>query len=188
MKKKSIIILIAVVAVIVIIAGSLISTYNGLNTLRSDVEAAEGTISTQLQRRSDLIPNLVNTVKGYAAHETEVFTAIADARSKLSGANTLEEQAAANDELSSAISRLLVVVEQYPTLKADASFVALQDQLEGTENRIAQARNDYNEVVKTFNTKIRSFPTSIFAGMFGFSEYSYFEANEGATQVPDVNF
>lgn len=188
MKKKSVIILVAILAVVVIIAGSLISTYNGLNSLRSDVESAQATISTQLQRRSDLIPNLVNTVKGYAAHETEVFTAIADARSKLSGADTIEEQAEANSELSSAISRLLVVVEQYPTLKADASFVALQDQLEGTENRIAQARNDYNEVVKAFNTKIRSFPTNIFAGMLGFSEYSYFEADASANEVPDVTF
>lgn len=188
MKKKSVIILVAILAVVVILVGSLISTYNGLNSLRSDVEEAQAQISTQLQRRSDLIPNLVSTVKGYAEHEKEVFTAIADARSKLSGANTITEQAAANDELSSAISRLLVVVEQYPTLKADTNFIALQDQLEGTENRIATARNDYNEKVKEFNKKIRSFPTNIIAGMFGFSEYSYFEADASANQVPNVSF
>lgn len=187
MKKKTIIIIV-VIAVIVLIAGSLISTYNGLNSLSSDVEESQAQISTQLQRRSDLIPNLVSTVKGYAEHEKEVFTALADARSKLSGANTISEQAAANDELSSAISRLLVVVEQYPTLKADANFIALQDQLEGTENRIATARNDYNEDVKEFNKKIRSFPTNIIAGMFGFSEFSYFEADASANQVPNVSF
>lgn len=187
MKKKTII-LIAIIAVVVIIAGSFISTYNGLNTLRSEVEESQAKISTQLQRRSTLIPNLVETVKGYAAHETEVFTALADARSKLNSASTPSEQAAANDEFNSAISRLLVVVEQYPTLKADTSFIRLQDQLEGTENRIATARNDYNEDVKAFNTKIRSFPTNILAGMFGFSEFEYFEASENANQVPNVNF
>lgn len=187
MKKKTIT-LIAIIAVVIIIAGSFISTYNGLNTLRSEVEESQAKISTQLQRRSDLIPNLVETVKGYAAHETEVFTALADARSKLNSASTPAEQAAANDEFNSAISRLLVVVEQYPTLKADANFITLQDQLEGTENRIATARNDYNEDVKAFNTKIRSFPTNILAGMFGFSEFEYFEASESANQVPNVNF
>ena len=187
MKKKTII-LIVIIAVIVLIASSLISTYNGLNNLRSEVEGSKAQISTQLQRRSDLIPNLVETVKGYAAHESEVFTALADARSKLNSASTTAEQAAANDELSSAISRLLVIVEQYPTLKADSSFIALQDQLEGTENRIATARTDYNEDVKAFNNKIRSFPTNILSGILGFSEFEYFQASENANQVPSVNF
>ena len=131
---------------------------------------------------------MVNTVKGFAAHETEVYTAIADARSKLQGASTESEKAAANDELSSSLSRLLLIVENYPQLKSDTNFINLQDELAGTENRIAQARNSYNESVNEYNTKIKNFPTVIVAKMFGFSEAEYFKASEKAKDAPTVSF
>ena len=174
--------------VVVILVSSVSSTYNSLVSLEANVETKQAQISTQLQRRSDLIPNLVNTVKGYAAHENEVYTAISDARSKLAGADTVEELSEADSQLSSALSRLLVVVENYPQLKASENFIALQDQLEGTENRIATARNDYNSAAKEYNTKIRKFPSNIFAGLFGFEKVDYFEAQEGAEQNPEVSF
>ncbi len=187
MKKKGIVI-IAVIAVIVIIAGSLIGSYNSLVNLEEGTNAAFSDIQVQLQRRSDLIPNLVNTVKGYAAHETEVYTAVSDARAKLAGAATVEETAAANGELSSALSRLLAISEAYPELKANENFLSLQDELAGTENRIGVARKDYNDKVQNYNVKIRSFPTSILAGMFGFDKKELFAADEGAQSVPSVNF
>lgn len=187
MKKKGIVI-IAVIAVIVIIAGSLIGSYNSLVNLEEGMNAAFSDIQVQLQRRSDLIPNLVNTVKGYAAHETEVYTAVSDARAKLAGAATVEETAAANGELSSALSRLLAISEAYPELKANENFLSLQDELAGTENRIGVARKDYNDKVQNYNVKIRSFPTSILAGMFGFDKKELFAADEGAQSVPSVNF
>lgn len=187
MKKKGIII-IAVIAVIVIIAGSLIKGYNGLVSLEASTDTAYADIQVQLQRRSDLIPNLVNTVKGYAAHETEVYTAVSDARAKLAGASTVEETAQANGELSSALSRLLAISEAYPELKANENFLSLQDELAGTENRIGVARKDYNETVQKYNVKIRSFPTSIFANMLGFEKKELFAADEGAQNAPSVSF
>ncbi len=188
-KRTKLFVILGVIALVVIIlVSSVTSTYNSLVSLETEVETKQAQISTQLQRRSDLIPNLVNTVKGYAAHENEVYTAIADARSKLAGANTVEELSEADSQLSSALSRLLVVVENYPQLKASENFIALQDQLEGTENRIATARNDYNKAAKTYNTKIRKFPSNIFAGMFGFEKADYFEAEEGAEKNPEVSF
>lgn len=156
-----------------------------------DVQNKASAIETQLQRRSDLIPNFVATVKGYAAHEEEVYTAIADARAKLSGAIEKDDMASvseANSELDSALSRLLVVVENYPELKANENFIALQDELAGTENRIAKAREDYNDEVKSYNKKIKSFPNSIIANMGGFDEAVYFEAAEGTKAVPTVDF
>lgn len=187
MKKKGVII-IAVIAVIVIIAGALISGYNGLIKLEEDTNASYSDVQVQLQRRSDLIPNLVNTVKGYAAHETEVFTAVSDARAKLAGATTPEETIQADSELSSALSRLLAISEAYPELKANENFLSLQDELAGTENRISVARRDYNEVVRKYNVKIRSFPTSIFANMLGFETKEQFAADEGAQDAPSVSF
>jgi LemA protein len=186
--KKGLIIALAVIAVIAIFAGSIVSSYNSLVDERETVTNAQANIQTMLQRRADLIPNLVNTVKGYAAHEEEVYTAIADARSKLSGATTVDEMEKANSELDSAISRLLVVVENYPELKADTQFINLQDELAGSENRISVARKDYNDVAKAYNTHIKKFPANIIASMFNFEQAEYFEASSEAQTAPSVNF
>ncbi|MFR2182831.1 MAG: LemA family protein, partial [Hominilimicola sp.] len=142
MKKKGVIIGV-IIAVIVIIAVSIIGSYNGLISLEESTNTAYSDIQVQLQRRMDLVPNLVNTVKGYAAHETEVFTAVSDARAKLAGAGTVEEASEANEELSSALSRLIAISESYPELKSNENFLSLQDELAGTENRIGVARKDY---------------------------------------------
>jgi len=178
----------AFVLVIVLIVGWGVSTYNGIVKAETEVEEKASTIQTQLQRRSDLIPNLVETVKAYASHEKEIFTEIAEARAKLNGATTLEEQAEADAELSSALSRLMVIVENYPELKANQNFIGLQDQLENTENRIAVARKDYNEAVKEYNYRIRRFPSSIIASMFGFEKAKSFEGKSGIDNPPDVSF
>ena len=189
MKNKKLWIILAVVAVLIIaIIASLVGTYNGLVEKKAEVDQKFAQVQTVLQRRSDLIPNLVSTVKGYAAHEESVYTAIADARAALSGAKTPEEAAAANGELDSAISRLLVVVENYPDLKSNANFIALQDELAGAENRISTERGRYNEAVKEYNTAIKRFPNNIFAGMFGFTAADYFEADDDAQKVPEVSF
>ncbi|WP_027087547.1 LemA family protein [Cohnella panacarvi] len=180
--------LLIVGAIVVVIILAAVSSYNKLVSADTAADNAFASIDTQLQRREDVIPNLVNTVKGYAAHEKEVFTAIADARSKLAGATTPEQVSDANAELESALSRLLVIVENYPTLKADAQFTRLMDELAGTENRIAVARQDYNNAVTSYNTRIRKFPSSIFAGMFGFEKKALFKAKPGAETVPEVNF
>lgn len=186
--KKGTIILIAVIAVIAIIAFSCVGTYNSLVEQRENVDTQYSAIETQLQRRIDLIPNIVNTVKGYAAHESEVFGAVSDARARLAGASTKEEAAEADSELTSAVSRLLMIAENYPDLKADTQFTALTDELAGTENRIAVARKDYNDAAKTYNTQIKTFPKVIIANLFGFEKAEYFEAAEGAKSAPQVNF
>ena len=173
MKKKGVIIGV-IIAVIVIIAVSIIGSYNGLISLEESTNTAYSDIQVQLQRRMDLVPNLVNTVKGYAAHETEVFTAVSDARAKLAGAGTVEE--------ASAIS------ESYPELKSNENFLSLQDELAGTENRIGVARKDYNDAVQKYNVKIRSFPTNIFANMLGFEKKQQFEADSAAQSAPSVSF
>lgn len=187
MKKKSII-PIVIVAVIVLIVLFCVSGYNGLIRLEESTETAFADVQVQLQRRNDLIPNLVNTVKGYAAHETEVFTAVSDARAKLAGASTVEEVNAAEGDMNSALSRLLAISENYPELKSNENFLSLQDELAGTENRISTSRRDYNQVVQKYNVKIRSFPTNIFANMLGFERKTLFEADESAQSVPSVNF
>lgn len=186
--KKGWIIAIAVVVVLVIIGGFLISNYNSLVSAQEGLNSQLANIDTQLQRRNDLIPNLVSTVQGYTDHENEVLTQIADARSKLAGASTTAEKSAADTELTSALSRLLVVVENYPELKADTQFTALSDELAGTENRIAVARQDYNDAARTYNTMIKRFPKVLFANLFGFDEAVYFEAQEGAETAPEVSF
>ncbi|MDT8902439.1 LemA family protein [Anaeroselena agilis] len=183
--NKSLWIVIAVVALLVVFG---ISSYNGLVGMNENVNGKWSQIENMLQRRADLIPNLVSTVKGYAAHEQQAIAAVADARAKLAGAAGPAAKAQANGELNTALSRLLVVVENYPNLKADKNFRALMDELSGTENRIAVARKDYNDAVQGYNTKIRSFPTTIFAGMMGFGPKEYFRAEEGAKQVPQVKF
>ncbi len=186
--KKGLIVVIAIIAVVAIFGGSLVSSYNGLVEKQAIVENADSQIQVQLQRRADLIPNLVNTVKGYAEHEEGVYTALAEARAKLNSASTPEEYTEANESFESALSRLLVVVENYPELKADANFVALQDQLEGTENRISTARKDYNDVATEYNTSIKKFPTVIFAGIMGFEKVDLFEATDESQTVPTVDF
>ncbi|MEL7563565.1 MAG: LemA family protein [Dehalobacterium sp.] len=162
--------------------------YNGLVTLNENVDSQWSQVENQLQRRADLIPNLVATVKGYAAQEQTIFTAVAEARSKLLNAQGPADSAEANGELTSALGRLLAISEAYPQLKSDANFRQLQDELAGTENRIATARKDYNDSVQVFNTKIKKFPTNIFAGILGFDEKEYFQAEEGAKDVPKVEF
>ena len=186
--KKGTIILILIIAVLAVVILPAVSSYNRLVALSEDVETALSQIDNQLQRRNDLIPNLVNTVKGYAAHEEEIFTRIADARSRLIGAGSLEEKAEASEELSGALSRLLAIAENYPELKANENFRQLADELAGTENRIATARRDYNNAARVYNTTIRRFPTVILANVFGFERYEYFEADESARQAPEVNF
>lgn len=175
-------------ALIVIVGFTLMSSYNNFVTLEEDVDQSYAQIENQLQRRLDLIPNLVNTVKGYTTHEKEVITAISDARARLAGANTPEEEATANGELSSALSRLLVVVENYPDLKADKQFTQLMDELAGTENRISVARKDYNDQVAIFNKKVKRFPGAIVAKITGFDEKEYFKADPKATEAPEVDF
>ncbi len=193
MKKSTIIII--VVAVIAIVWG--ITGYNGLVGMDEGVQTKWADVETQYQRRADLIPNLVNTVKGYAAHESETLQAVVEARAKATSVNIdptnmSAEQIAnfqkAQDGVSSALGRLLVTVEKYPDLKANENFKELQTQLEGTENRISVARRDYNEAARKYNTTLRSFPKNILAGMFGFEKKAYFEAQEGSEQAPTVQF
>ena len=180
--------LIAIVAVVVIAAVLIVPKYNSLVTGEEKVDGAWAQVENQLQRRFDLIPNLVNTVKGYANHEEEVFTQIANARTEYGNASTVEDAAAANDDLSSALSRLLVIVENYPELKADVQFTRLMDELAGTENRLAVARKDYNDTVQTFNGDVRRFPGNLIAGMFGFEKKDYFEIKDCVEESPTVDF
>ncbi len=188
-KKARGLVIVGIIVVIILIIGSwYIRTRNTLVTMEEQIDAAWSEVDNQLQRRSDLIPNLVATVKGFAAHEEEVFTRIAEARSKLAGAGTVEEKAAGSAELESALSRLLVVVESYPELKANENFIRLQDELAGTENRLTVARKRYNDSVKEFNTRIRMFPGSMVAGAMGFEKKPYFEISQEAREAPKVSF
>ena len=200
--KKSTIIILGVVAVIFIIALSLygwwVRTYNGFVQSDEGVKQAWGQVQNQYQRRSDLIPNLVEVVKGYATHESDVFEKVAEARSSvgkltvtpevLNDPQMFKRFQEAQGAMSSALSRLLAVAENYPQLKANENFLQLQAQLEGTENRIATERRRFNEIVQDFNTRIRIFPSSLIAGMSGFTQKQYFEAEPGADKAPKVNF
>jgi len=168
--------------------GAVKGTYNSLVAMDERVKGDWAQVENQLQRRYDLIPNLVNTVKGYAEQEKEVFTAVTEARSRVGGAGTVPEKIEANNELAGALSRLLVVMENYPELKSNQNFLRLQDELAGTENRIAVERRRYNEAVVAFNTKLRTFPTVLIAGMLGFEKAELFEAPEAAAEAPKVEF
>jgi LemA protein len=183
--STTLIVILVIIAAIVI---GVFSSYNGLVSMDENVNSMWSQIDNQLQRRADLIPNLVETVKGYASHEEKIFTEVTRAREKLVGAQGVEDKAQADAELSGALSRLLAIVENYPTLKADANFMQLADELAGTENRISVARMDYNNAVQLYNSKIRRFPTVVIAGMLGFEKKEYFKAEEGAKQVPNVDF
>lgn len=180
--------LIAIVAIMALLVLSIMGSYNGLVTKEEQVNNKWSQIEAQLTRRADLIPNLVQTVKGYAQHEEAIFTEIADARARLAGAGSTSERITAENELTGTLSRLLAIAENYPNLKADANFRQLQDELAGTENRIAVARKDYNDVVTIFNSNVRRFPTVLIANLLGFDQKVYFEAPPGATDVPQVNF
>ncbi|MDD3012824.1 MAG: LemA family protein [Candidatus Gastranaerophilales bacterium] len=191
MNKKLWIILGVVAFMAFAMVGNFVGTFNGLQLMDETVNSSWAQVENQLQRRGDLIPNLVNTVKGYATHEKTVFTNIADARAKLSGAvakGNVKNINQANSEFTGALSRLLAIAENYPQLKADKSFMALQDELAGTENRLAVARMDYNEAVKTLDGSIRTFPTNVVASIAGIKEREYFKVKESKKEVPQVKF
>ncbi|MDO8879637.1 MAG: LemA family protein [Coriobacteriia bacterium] len=185
MKKSGIIIGLVVLA---IVAMSLIGTYNRLVNLDNEVETQWAQIDNQLKRRADLIPNLVNTVKGFAAQEKDIMTAIADSRARLAGAASPAEAAEADAELTGALGRLLVIVENYPDLKSDQTFIRLMDELSGTENRISVARKDYNETVRDYNLAVRTFPTNLIAPIMGFEKAEFFEISESDRETPEVDF
>ena len=182
-------ILIGLLAVVLIVGVAIASIYNGIVTKHETITAKWAQVENQLQRRNDLIPNLVNTVKGYAAHEKTVLEDVTNARSKWTNAATLDDKVKAASQMDSAISRLLLVVENYPQLKADQTFLQLMDELSGTENRVAVERMRYNESVRDYNVTVRRFPANIVAGMFGYKVATeYFKAEEKAKTVPEVKF
>ena len=183
-----IVVLVVVVLIVLGVYGAVKGTYNTLVAMDERVKGDWAQVENQLQRRFDLVPNLVNTVKGYAEQEKEVFTAVTEARSRVGGAGTVPEKIEANNELAGALSRLLVVMENYPELKSNQNFLRLQDELAGTENRIAVERRRYNEAVVAFNTRLRTFPTVLIAGMLGFEKAELFEAPEAAAEAPKVEF
>lgn len=195
--KKGLIIIVVFVAVIGLIAAWIGSSYNSMVSIDEGVKSQWGNVQNAYQRRSDLIPNLVNTVKGYAQHEQKTLTDVMNARAnatqmKISPdqltSENLQKFQQAQGELSNALGRLMMVREAYPDLKANQNFIALQDELAGTENRISTERNRFNELAKAYNTTIRKFPKNIIAGIFGFSQKAYFEADQAAQQAPKVEF
>jgi len=186
---KTVLIIVGILILLLVIPYSYLKgTYNSLVTMDEGVKGAWAQVENQLQRRYDLIPNLVETVKGFASQEREVFIKVAEARSKVAGAGSINDKIEANNQLSSALSRLLVVVERYPELKSNTNFIRLQDELAGTENRIAVERRRFNETVRAYNTKIRSFPTNLIAGMFGFEKATFFEVPKERQEAPQVRF
>jgi len=198
--SKGVLITIVVLAVIAFAVIGLVGRYNSVVGLQEGVDGQWGNVENAYQRRADLIPNLVETVKGYASHERETFTAVTEARARatqitaeitpeaLNDPRLLQQFQQAQDGLSSALGRLMVVVERYPELKANQNFLELQDELEGTENRIAVERRRFNQAAREYNTTIRRFPTNVIAGMFGFDKRAYFEAAPGADEAPTVDF
>lgn len=187
--QKTLLIVVGILVLVVAIPLFYVwGTYNRLVTMDESVKSAWAQVENQLQRRYDLIPNYVETVKGYAAHEKELFIKVTEARSRVGGATSIPDKIQANNTLSAALSRLLVVVERYPELKANANFIRLQDELAGTENRIAVERRRYNETVRAYNILIRSFPTNMLAGMFGFEKAAFFEVPKERQEAPKVKF
>ncbi|WP_418801429.1 LemA family protein [Porphyromonas sp.] len=196
--RRGLIVTIIVVAVVLLLVFWGVGQYNSMVVLDEQVNTSWSQVENQYQRRADLIPNLVETVKGYASHERETLEGVINARAKASqpivqaGDGMTQEQLnqfqQAQGDLTSALNRLMVVVERYPELKADENFRQLQAQLEGTENRITTARMDFNNEAQQYNTKVRRFPTNIFAGLFGFHQRPYFQAEAGAEQAPQVKF
>lgn len=195
--KKGLIVLIVVAGIAVVLFGWVKGAYNSMVTAEEKVSGAWSQVENVYQRRADLIPNLVNTVKGYAAHESSTLEGVVEARSKATQVtvdiDNLNEASFkrfqdAQGSLGQALGRLLMLKESYPDLKANENFQELQSQLEGTENRIAVERNKFNETAREYNTKIRRFPNNILAGMFGFERKPYFSANEGADKAPEVSF
>ena len=187
--KRNLLIAVGVIVVVLLMFYSGIKgTYNTFVTLDEGVKAAWAQVENQLQRRYDLIPNLVETVKGFAQQEREVFIGVTEARAKVGGAQGIPEKIEANQALTSALSRLLVTVERYPDIKPDQNFIRLQDELAGTENRIAVERRRYNEAVRAYNVRIRTFPANLLAGMFGFTKAEFFEVPESAQATPAVKF
>lgn len=179
---------IAIVVLLVLAVFGAFGSYNGLVSMDENVNKYWSNVESQLQRRMDLIPNLVESVKGYSIHEKDAIKSVTDARAKLAGAKNVDDQIAGQNELSGALSRLLLVVENYPNLKADANFRQLNDELAGTENRINISRMDYNTAVQQYDQSIRKFPTVIFARIFGFNAKPYFQADKGSAEAPKVNF
>lgn len=187
MKKQTQIIIGIVVAIVIAIGATLGVSYNKIASLEIDVETQFANIESKLQRRYDLIPNLVNTLKGTMKHEEDVFTAIADARAAMSGAKTVNGKIDASNQLEGALSRLMVVKENYPSLSSNKQAQSLFDELSGTENRISVERDRFNQLVGDYNKTIRKFPTNMIANLFGFEKISAFEATKGAETAPTVN-
>ena len=186
--KIFLIILAVIIVIFFILFSSIKGIYNSFVTLDEGVNNSWAQVETVLQRRYDLIPNLVETVKGYVSHEKEVLIEVTRARASVGGASTINDKIQANNQLTSALSRLLVVVEKYPDLKANQNFIRLQDELAGTENRIAVERKRYNDAVTILNKKIRTFPTNFIAGWFNIEQRIYFEAPKEAQEAPKVDF
>jgi LemA protein len=180
--------IIGIVAVLLIGIFSYIGMYNSLVAMNNDVDAKWSNVAVQYQRRLDLIPNLVNTVQGYATYEQTTLTQITALRSQWQSASTVEQKVQTTNQIESAISKLLVISENYPDLKANANFIALQDELANTENKVAVERTRYNDAVKAYNIKVQSFPSNFVAGMHGFGKRTLFEAAQGAENAPVVNF
>jgi LemA protein len=187
--KIALIVLGVLVLAVLLIGGQMVGVRNDLTVQKNNIDGAFAQVDVVLQRRADLIPNLVETVKGFASQEKDVIASVANARAALGGARTTPEKIAANSQLDGALSRLLVVVENYPQLKSDATFMRLQDELAGTENRIAVERRKYNEAVQKYNTSIELFPNNIAASLFGFQRNdAYFKTDPASRQAPKVDF
>ena len=180
--------LIWIIRIVVVLLVIMIAYYNIMLKKSNKVKNAYSSIDVMFKKRNDLIPNLVNTVKGYMSHEENIIDKVTSAREKLVNADSVEEKVKANDELTSALNNLFVIVEAYSDLKSNTNFLNLQDELAGTENRIATSRRDYNDAVKSYNKEIKSFPKNIIASIFGFKEKTYFEAKESSKNVPEVSF